>query len=103
MLGDGRVAHTLRRDHYEKLIAPRWIAKVLVVLVLPPDVARWITHGPEELILRRCAWWKRMTGEAPIPAAHTEDHVTVHLPAARYFSPAALRQTMERVGQGAMP
>ncbi len=102
ILQDGRVACTLRHAHHEQLIAARSIAKLLVVLILPRDAGQWITHSPDSLILRRCAWWKRMTGEAPIPPS-PEGYVTVHLPPAQHFSPEALQGIMQRVSMGSPP
>jgi len=102
ILRDGRIACSLRHAHHEQLIAPRSIAKMLVVLILPRDSEQWLTHTPESLILRRCAWWKRMTGEAPVlPSA--EGFVTVHLPPTQQFSPQALREIMQRISMGLTP
>jgi hypothetical protein len=60
VLRDGRVTFTLPRAHYDRLVAPRSIPKVLVVLVLPEDASLWVSHTAEQLVLRRCAWWRRM-------------------------------------------
>lgn len=102
LLQDGRVAFSLRHAHHEQLIAPRSIAKLLVVLILPSDPDQWLSHSPESLILRRCAWWKRMTGEAPIPPS-AEGFVTVHLPREQHFSPQALQAMMQRISMGSPP
>lgn len=102
LLQDGQVAFTLRHAHHEQLIAARSVAKLLVVLILPPDEEQWMTHSPDSLILRRCAWWKRMTGEASV-APSPGGFVTVHLPRAQHFSPQGLRGIMERISMGALP
>lgn len=102
VLKDRQVAFTLRHRHHEQLIAERSTAKLLVVLVLPSDAGQWVTHTPDSLILRRCAWWKRMTGEAPVPLS-AEGHVTVHLPASQHFSPQGLQAIMERISMGLPP
>jgi len=102
ILQDGRVACTIRHAHHEQLVAARSIPKLLVVLVLPTDAEQWITHTPESLILRRCAWWKRMTGE-PSLSPSREGYVTVHLPQSQHFSPQGLQDLMQRVSMGLLP
>jgi hypothetical protein len=103
VLRDGRVTFTLPRAHYDRLVAPRSIPKVLVVLVLPEDASLWVSHTAEQLVLRRCAWWRRMTGDPALPPENTDAFVTVHLPPSQHFSPDALQQMMTRVGLGEMP
>jgi hypothetical protein len=63
----------------------------------------WVSHTAEQLVLRRCAWWRRMTGDPALPPENTDAFVTVHLPPSQHFSPDALQQMMTRVGLGEMP
>jgi hypothetical protein len=47
------VALQLRRPQYERLTIRSFAEKVLVVLVLPPDPAEWVTVTAERLVLRK--------------------------------------------------
>ncbi|WP_428268389.1 DUF4365 domain-containing protein [Haliangium sp.] len=63
------------------------IPRILVVLFLPEVSEQWLSLTHEQLILRRCAYWVSLRGA---PAADTSSGVTVKLPKAQMFDPAAL-------------
>jgi hypothetical protein len=94
---DGFIAWELDVDHYDKLRARASTPKLLVVLVLPPDEGRWVEHSIDALVLRRCAYWEKMTGKPP--AAPGQRSITVRLPLTNVFSPEALRTLMERLSR----
>jgi hypothetical protein len=62
--------------------------KLLVVLFLPPDAARWLEHSEEGLIARRCAYWVSLW-DAPASANRTGQ--TVYLPRSNLLSVDGLR------------
>jgi len=74
--------------------------RLLVLLVLPEDEAEWVAQSPEELILRRCAYWRSLRGAEPT-AAHTTQRIAI--PRSNIFSPEALRGLMDSLRQGIMP
>jgi len=89
------VAWKLGRAHYDKLVAPSATPQLLVVLVLPDDEGTWIEHSTDALLLRRCAYWQKMTG---MPAI-ARDSTTVKLPLANLFSPDALLAMMTTISK----
>ena len=52
-------------------------------------------HSVDQLILRRCAYWLKMTGRPPINGATA----TVKLPTANVFSPAQLATILTTVSR----
>lgn len=88
---------TLQREHYENLRHPAIQPHLLVVLLLPEQESEWVKHTPDMLILRRCAWYVKMTGMAPVPAGNAT--VTVKLPLTNEFSPAQLHAMMVQLSQ----
>ncbi len=86
------------RATHDALVQPRSAPMYLVVLVLPKDDKDWVTHSPDELIMRRCAYYKLMTNE---PAA-TVDSPTVKVPLSNVLSPDALTKLMEQVSMGSV-
>ena len=72
---------------------------LLVILVLPTDEAKWVEHSSEELILRRCAYYKQMNGEAESTASTP----TAQVPYTNVFDPVALKSLMEQVSMGVLP
>jgi hypothetical protein len=95
-LKHGSISWFLERAHYEKLRARAANPKLLVVLLLPERREEWVTHTVEELVLRRCAYWVKMTG---MPETTNDSGVTIRLPAHQVFSPEQLRGLMERLSR----
>lgn len=99
LLREEFLSWTLERAHYDGLRHPACDPHILVVLLLPEREDEWLEHGPDRLILRRCAWWVCMTG---MPEREG-DSVTVRLPREQVFSPDQLRLMMTRVSRGGSP
>jgi hypothetical protein len=74
--------------------------RVLVVLFLPRDQGDWLHHTPEQLILRRCAYWQSLRGA---PVTTNTSGVTVKLPKAQMFTPEALRGLAARLSRFDFP
>lgn len=75
------------------------IARILVVLFLPRDAAEWLTHAPDQLALRRCAYWQSLRGAPEITAGS----VVVKLPKTQLFSPDQLTQLAGRLSRRDFP
>lgn len=74
--------------------------RILVVVVVPVNVAEWLEMDHESTTVRRCAYWLSLRGEQPTNNDFTK---TVHLPRANRFDAAALTAMMGRVANGAPP
>lgn len=85
------ISWPLTRAHHDGMI-DSWVANphYLVLLLLPDEADESVAHSVEQLIIRKCAYWTRMTGR---PAA-TVDNPTVQIPLEQVFSPAALVEAM---------
>jgi hypothetical protein len=101
VVGDGHVAWQIDRALYNKMVQRSLAPKVLVILLLPEDDAEWVQHSADELVLRRCAYWKLLTGAPQDTSEHKK--ITVHVSMESVFSPDALRAMMHRVSTGALP
>lgn len=80
----------------ESVMVPR----ILVVVIIPEQVAQWTNHSESELALRRCGYWLSIRGQPP--AANTTT-VSVAIDRARQFSAEALTQIMGRIATGGLP
>jgi hypothetical protein len=83
----------LRRTDYQ-------VPRLLVVVRVPADAAEWISHGEEQLVLRRCAYWLSLRGAAPTVNAST---IRVQIPRAHVFDAIALTSLMRQVAEGVAP
>jgi len=94
---DDYVSWTLEIDHYDSLRAEAHVPHLLVVLLLPEDVDQSVEHTVDHLLIRRCAYWVKMTGMG----AETGRSKTVRLPKANVFSPQALKTILDAISRGA--
>lgn len=74
------------------------VPKLLVVLEVPPDTGDWMSHSAQEMALRRCAFWRCLYGEPPLPGG--QQSKTVTLPRNNVFNPDGLIGIVDRIGQG---
>lgn len=98
VLHDDGVHLPLKRKNYDDLRALEvMIPKVLVVLIVPDNVADWVTQTPEErLCLHRFASWMSLAGA---DARSDVDTPTVILPRGQLFHVDALRGLLEKIGR----
>lgn len=90
---DGEVVYDLKVKNYRDLIPTNHVlARILVVVCVPEDIhdhARWT---PEELVLRRCGYWKSLCGQPP-----TTNQQTVRVKLSEQLSPEALVKILHDV------
>jgi hypothetical protein len=97
----GNVYYDLEATAYDMLRRiVRGPHRILVVLLLPRDEQMWTTQTEEQLILRRCAFWLSLRGQA---ALQNRRSVRVQIPRAKVFSVEALRAIMNRIKAGEDP
>ena len=71
------------------------IPQILVVMCVPKRFDRWIKHTPQQLAMRRCAYWLSLAGQ---PAALSDaDRKVVHLPRIQTFTVEALTTMLRRI------
>lgn len=96
LVRDDFVSWTLEIAHYDSLRAAASIPHLLVVLVLPENADDGIEHTAEQLVIRRCAYWVKMTGMDEADRTSTK---TVRLPRSNVFSPDALREILGKISR----
>ena len=102
-LGDaaeGFFRFRLKRRNYDLLRGEAQTPRLLVVFDLPPDPDDWMTITPEELVLRRCAYWVKLRG---CGSTRNTDTVTIRIPTRNQFDICALRRLMELSRSGGFP
>jgi len=88
-------------DTYNCLRGDEWsVPRILVVVMVPKRIERWLRHTESELALRRCAYWVSLRTAAPTTNTTT---VRVQVPRAQVLSPAQLEQIMQTIADGGAP
>ncbi|MDD9995190.1 MAG: DUF4365 domain-containing protein, partial [Dehalococcoidia bacterium] len=80
----GFLPFRLSIKNYGDLCMETQTPRLLVLLELPKDESRWMTVTPEELILRRRAYWLSLQHGHQGPTG--QQTVTVHVPEVNVFN-----------------
>jgi hypothetical protein len=76
------IHYPLNRKNDDDLILSNLLTqRLLVLLVVPALPEAWLTVSPEQLVLRRCAYWHSLAG---LPPSENETSVTVQVPVRIY-------------------
>ena len=95
---DGLIPFRLSIKNYNDLRIETQTPRLLVVLELPRDEARWMTVTAAKLILRRRAYWLSLQqGYGDVEGQQT---VTVRIPEDNLFNVGAFRALLERSRKG---
>jgi hypothetical protein len=100
LVSDTQVSYDLDVRTYENLRGERPVPRLLVLLVLPPEEGQWLTQSPEELVVRRCAYWFSLREAAPTVASSS---VRIVIPRTQVFSVSAVQTLLSQLTQGVVP
>jgi hypothetical protein len=91
----------VKRKNYDDLRPSEVsIPRILVVMLVPHDLAEWLNHTERELAIRRCTYWVSLRD---MPETTNETSVTVAIPRTNVFSIDGLRSIMTRIARGSVP
>ncbi len=95
---NGYVVYDLESKNYNDLVAESsMLPNILILFVLPPNSDEWLEVTPDQLIMKKCAWWCSLEGQAPTTNQASKRIV---IPDCQIFSPNALIDLMEKVKGG---
>ena len=91
---DDTIAYDLRVENYNRLIATDGIPLILILLLMPDEPADWLSEGPDELCLRKCAYWVSLMGQQ---RSNNASSCRVFLPIANVFHGSSLQAMFSQV------
>jgi hypothetical protein len=95
------IAYDLDVKNYEDLRHLHLqVPRILVVVAVPMEVAKWLEQDDERLLMRHCDWWVSLRGERPSP---NRSPVRVKIPRSQRFDDPGLDDMMKRLADGALP
>ena len=77
------IAYDLRVEDYNRLILDDDVPRVLILFLMPENRDEWLAQSPDELCLRKCAYWLSLMGEPPVTNTSTK---RVFVPPANVFN-----------------
>ena len=95
------IVYSIKARAYNKIVDRNnqggAIPKILILLCLPKDTIRWLENTEDQLLLRKCCYWERLTGDL----TDNVDEVTIRIPRSQYLSVTSLIQLLGNVETGA--
>lgn len=88
------IAYDLRAADYNRLIRDDDVPRVLILFLMPENPGEWLAQSPEELCLRKCAYWVSLMGEPPVTNTSTK---RVFVPRANVFNRDGLHDMFRRL------
>jgi hypothetical protein len=80
----------------EQLQVPR----ILVVVSVPDTAASWVAATEDELILRRCGYWKSLRGQS---STANKAKIRIHIDRCACFHVDQVTAMMDRIRDGGLP
>jgi hypothetical protein len=99
-LTETAIAYDLDVNTYNDLQVRGSCPRILVVLVLPDDEGEWVRQSPDELAIRRCAYWLSLEGAPPTTATRS---TRVSIPLANVFSAEGVQSLLQQAGERTGP
>jgi len=92
------ISYRMNADAYNKLVnrACNGVPVMLILLVLPKEKDQWLSRNMEEMILRKCCYWRFFSD-----ATFSTDSkpVKVRFPINQILSPETIVEVLEKVRQ----
>lgn len=100
ILGSRFVRYPLNLKNYNDLRINTLVPRILVVVLVPENLADWLVHSEDELSMRHCGYWVSLRGQLETSNATT---VTIELPRSNQFTVEAVVSMFQRISNGGFP
>ncbi len=87
-----RFRYPLKAKNYNELVGGHYVPRILIVVVIPPELKNWLAQSENGLLLRRCGYWVSLRESPP---SENKRNVTVEIPRTQIFSAVALRSMLK--------
>lgn len=95
---NGQLTFVLSAKNYDDLRDPAvMVPRILVVVVVPENLAKWLLHDETRLALHHCGYWLSLRSAVSKPG---QVSVTVHLPCSQQFDVVEVTKLMSQVAYG---
>jgi len=100
VLSESSVRYPLNLKNYNDLRINALVPRILVVVLVPENLADWLVQSEDELLMRHCGYWVSLRGLPETPNTTT---VTVELPRSNQFTVEAVVSMFQRISNGGLP
>lgn len=94
------IVYDLEAHTYNDLVGEPNTPRILVLLHVPREEADWLTLTEEQLVIRHCAYWISLRGQAPTANAAQQ---RIRIPFTQRFTSDTVQEIFERLRAGGLP
>lgn len=92
------ISYKLEAKNYNDLVETDiGTPRILIVFHMPSDKNHWLNLSESELVLKHCAWWTCLHGQA---ASTNKSNRTIKIPRKQLFNVGSLQELMTRHREG---
>ena len=92
---EGEIRFELPIKNYDDRRVSAIVPRILIVVLMPPEIADWLSQSAEQLCLQGCAYWLSL---ADRPDVSNKATVTVRIPVENQFDTVGLTRIMADAG-----
>ncbi|MGI2906403.1 DUF4365 domain-containing protein [Tolypothrix sp. VBCCA 56010] len=101
VLDENAIRYPIKLKNYDDLRITNFaIPRILVVILIPENLADWLQQSEQELCMKYCGYWVSLRG---MPQTQNSTTVTITIPKTNQFTVVALQSIMQGIGQGVKP
>jgi hypothetical protein len=99
-LDSTHVIHSMKAIAYNKMVDRNnekgATPKLLILMCLPKETMRWLETDEDRLLLRKCCYWERLTGDL----TNNLDNITIRIPRNQRLIPEMVVELLAKVKSG---
>lgn len=94
IIKENHVHYSLPIKNYNYLIANPLVPRLLIVVIIPRDLDKWLDASESQTILQKCVYWISLKGQLPKKNTTT---ITIPIPRSNLLTPKSLKDIMQRI------
>jgi hypothetical protein len=97
-IANGNVVYDMEVDAFNKLAEWEGGCCILILLWLPKEPMDWLRINEDELIMKKCCYWQRITD----PPSKNRSTQRICIPRAQVFTPQVVVDLLDQIRVGAI-
>jgi Domain of unknown function (DUF4365) len=94
IIKETHVHYPLAIKNYNYLIDKPLVPRLLIIVIIPRNLAEWLDASESQTILQKCVYWISLKGQLPKKNAKK---VTIRIPRSNLLTPQSLKGIMQRI------
>ena len=94
IIKETHIHYPLPVKNYNYLIDRPLVPRLLIVVIIPRDLAEWLDASESQTVLQKCVYWISLKGQQP---KKNTKKITILIPRSNLLTPKSLKDIMQRI------